>query len=158
MRTDKERRAHLLLFPSVSICAASVALFLTLFFGLVGGCGRSDDGPETVVLYTSVDEPVATPVVLEFTKRTGITVVIRTDTEANKSAGLVARLEAEKANPQADVWWGNEVFRTISLADAGVLAPYESPSAKDIPAASKDPSHLWAGSGERVRVIAVHTD
>ena len=38
------------------------------------------------------------------------------------------------------------MFRTINLADAGVLAFYESPSAKDVPPLFKDPSHLWAGS------------
>ena len=109
-----------------------------------------------VVVYTSVDEPVARPVLQDFTRRTGIRVETRTDTEANKSAGLVARLEAEKSNPRCDVWWGNEVFRTIRLADAGVLAPYESPAAKDIPPQFKDPNHLWAGTALRARVIGVY--
>src|SRR4030095_2557724 len=107
-----------------------------------------------VVVYTSVDQPVARPILDEFTRRpgikvalltdteankyarpvtappldefprrTGIKVALLTDTEANKSAGLVARLEAEKSNPKADVWWGNEVFCTINLAAAHVLAP-----------------------------------
>ena len=110
-----------------------------------------------MVVYTSVDEPVARPILDEFTKRTGVRVALQTDTEANKSAGLVARLEAEKASPRADVWWGNEIFRTINLAEQGVLAPYESASAKDIPAQFKDPSHLWAGCGQRARVIAHNT-
>ena len=45
------------------------------------------------------------------------------------------------------------MFRTINLADAGVLALYESPSAKDVPPLFKDPSHLCrlgaAGAGHR---------
>ena len=132
--------------------------FLALLCLLVpAGCDRGgqQSGAATVVVYTSVDEPVARPILDEFTRRTGIKVEARTDTEANKSAGLVARLEAEKNNPKADVWWGNEVFRTIRLADAGVLAPYESPAAKDVPPLFKDPSHLWAGSALRARVIGV---
>jgi len=153
MDTDKNRRRFHLLPLSVFICAPSVALFLCLV-----GCDRSGGGGQSVVLYTSVDEPVARPIVREFTQRTGIDVVIRTDTEANKSAGLAARLEAEKSNPQADVWWGNEVFRTIRLADAGVLAPYDSPSAADIPPLLKDPSHLWAGNGQRARVLVINSD
>ena len=133
-------------------------LLSSLFFLFPAGCDRSGGGGgREVVVYTSVDEPVARPILEEFTKRTGIRVALQTDTEANKSAGLVARLEAEKANPKADVWWGNEVFRTINLADNGVLAPYESPSAGDVPARFKDPSHLWAGCGLRARVIAVNT-
>ena len=157
MHTDEQtrnfppRNSRLLLL-SAFICAPSLAIFL-----LIGGCDRTGPGGEVVVVYTSVDDPVARPVLAEFTRRTGIHVEVRSDTEANKSAGLVARIEAEKDNPQADVWWGNEVFRTVRLADAGVLAPYESPSAKDIPPLFKDPSHLWAGNGMRARVIVVHT-
>jgi iron(III) transport system substrate-binding protein len=102
-----------------------------------------------------VDEPYARPILAEFTKQTGIKVDIQTDTEATKSAGLAARLEAERDKPRADVWWGNEVFHTIRLADAGVLAPYESSSAKDIPARFKDAQSRWAGCGLRARVIAL---
>lgn len=153
MGTDKKRRLLQLLFLSVSIGALSVALFVSL-----PGCDRTGPGGEAVVVYTSVDEPVARPILEEFTRRTGVRVETRTDTEANKSAGLAARLEAEKSSPKADVWWGNEIFRTIRLADAGVLAPYESPAAVDIPTQFKDPSHLWAGSALRVRVIGVSVD
>ena len=156
MHMDKAGKQSGFRLSSVAICVASVALFFLLLLG--GGCEGGGAAKPEVVLYTSVDEPVARPILAEFTKRTGITVSIQTDIESNKSAGLVARLEAEKANPKADVWWGNEIFRTITLADAGVLAPYESPSAKDVPGAFKDPSHLWAGSGQRARVIAVHSD
>ena len=116
---------------------------------LFAGCNKSGGSADNsrVVLYTSVDQPVAEPIVREFEKRTGIKVDLQTDTEATKSSGLAARLQAERANPQADVWWGNEVFHTINLAENGVLAPYESPSAADIPAKFKDPGHRWAGSG-----------
>src|SRR4051812_17256058 len=64
-------------------------------------CGCRKDQPR-VVLYTSVDQPIAQPIIAEFEKRTGITVELQTDTEATKSAGLAARLQAEQANPQAD--------------------------------------------------------
>src|SRR5205823_307080 len=67
------------------------------------------------------------------------------------------RLQAEAANPQADVWWGNEIFHTVSLADTGALAAYDSPSAGEIPARFKDPGHRWAGTALRARVIAVNT-
>src|SRR4051812_34866057 len=81
---------------------------------LLAGC--KNDPPaaaQEVTLYTSVDQPVAAPIVQEFERRTGIKVHLVTDTEATKSAGLAARLLAEKANPQADVFWGNEVFHSI---------------------------------------------
>src|SRR6188472_4132369 len=97
MRTDKKgRNSFPRVLSSVSIGALSVALFLSLMSGVFGGCNRGGAKGE-LVLYTSVDEPVARPIVAEFTKRTGIRVALQTDTEANKSAGLVARLEAERA-------------------------------------------------------------
>lgn len=107
-----------------------------------------------VVLYTSVDEPYARPIIRKFEERSGIKVVLKTDTEATKSVGLAARLEAENANPQADVWWGNEVFHTINLADRGILAAYASPAAEKIPPLYKDPQNRWAGTALRARVIA----
>src|SRR5215203_5848130 len=107
---------------------------------LPAGCNRSDSkqSAPTLVLYTSVDEPVFKPILAEFEAKTGIKVLVQTDTEATKSAGLAARLEAERDKPRADVWWGNEVFHTIRLAEAGVLAPYASPAAKEVPAKFKD--------------------
>src|SRR5581483_3069648 len=63
------------------------------------------------------------------------------------------KLEAERDHPQADVWWGSEAFLTARLAEEGVLAPYASPSAADIPGTDKD--NRWTGVGLRARVIAI---
>ena len=125
---------------------------------LIVGCkkpGTPTSAPQQITLYTSVDQPVADPIIREFERRSGIKVRLVTDTEATKSAGLAARLLAEKANPQADVYWGNEVFHTINLANNGALATYESPAARTIPARFKDAQHRWAGTCLRARVIAV---
>jgi len=131
------------------LCAS---VFICGCFLFVSGCNQN---PQTeVVLYTSVDQPYAEPIVKEFEKQTGIVVHLVTDTEASKSVGLAERLRAEKSNPQADVWWSNEPFHTINLADEGLLQPYESSSAKDVPPMYADPEHRWAGNGLRARVIA----
>ncbi len=142
---------------------ARPTLLALLVAVVVTGCGRGKStatsattapgGGGTVVLYTSVDEPYVKPLTDQFEKETGIHVDLVTDGEASKSVGLAERLLAEKANPKADVWWDNEVFRTVTLADAGVLAAYDSPSAADIPARYRDAAHRWAGSILRVRVI-----
>jgi iron(III) transport system substrate-binding protein len=118
------------------------------------GCRRSSPAKE-VVLYTSIDEPVARPILDAFMQQTGIKVVLKTDTEASKTAGLVETLRAEKANPQADVFWNNEPFHTINLAEEGALAAYDSPAAKDVLAPYKDPQHRWAANGLRMRMIAM---
>src|SRR6478735_5980853 len=145
MQTDKKQFVFHLC-SSVFICGA----ILLLSF-LISGCDRKP--AQEVVLYTSIDQPIAAPIVREFEQKTGIKVTLVTDTEATKSVGLAERLRAEKSNPQADVWWSNEIFLTINLAEEGVLAPYHSPSAADVPDRFKDPEYRWAANAMRVRVI-----
>ncbi|MBC7783651.1 MAG: extracellular solute-binding protein, partial [Burkholderiales bacterium] len=111
-----------------------------------------------IVLYTSVDEPIARPIVQAFTKKSGIEVKIVTDTEATKSIGLAERLRAEKGKPRCDVWWGNEPFHTVNLADEGLFEPYESANAKDVRGLFKDKLHRWTGCGIRARAIALSTE
>jgi iron(III) transport system substrate-binding protein len=133
----------------------SITWFATLLAALSFSCHRNPSPQEEVTLYAAVDEPVARPIIREFEARTGIKVNLVTDGEATKTAGLAHTLEAERDNPRADVWWSNEPFQTIHLAeDTEVFAPYDSPSAADIPKKFKDPNHKWAGTGLRMRVIA----
>src|SRR5258708_2580418 len=83
------------------------------------GCGRKT--ASEVVIYSSIDDPYLRPLMRKFEQHSGITVRIVTDTEAAKSSTLAEKLLAEKDNPQADVYWGNEIFHTINLAEQGVF-------------------------------------
>jgi len=83
------------------------ALHFSLLF-ILSGCGPSPDN--TITLYTSVDQPIAAPIIREFEQKTGIHVNLVTDAEATKSVGLAERIRAEKDHPQCDVYWGNEPF------------------------------------------------
>lgn len=124
-----------------------------LLIALAVSCHHRGGPARSVVLYTSVDEPVARQIVDEFERQSGIHVELITDAESNKSVGLARKLVAEKDRPQADVFWANEVFNTINIADEDVFAPYDSPSAQDIPQLFKDPQRRWAGVALRARVI-----
>jgi iron(III) transport system substrate-binding protein len=121
--------------------------------GLAASCGPSAD----VVLYCSLDRSHAEPVVAAFEEASGLTVEAYYDVEANKSVGLRRRLQEEAARPICDVFWNNEVVQMALLARAGLLQPYDSPSAADIPAQHKDPGHLWTGFAARGRVLIVNT-
>ncbi len=122
---------------------------------LLFGCNKNAK-PE-IVLYTSVDEPVATPIIKQFEKETGLSVRVQTDAEANRSVGLAEKLRAEAGSPQADVYWNNEFTHTVLLADEGVLAAYRSPSAADVPDRYKDAKNRWAAVGLRARVLGIST-
>jgi iron(III) transport system substrate-binding protein len=114
--------------------------------------------PAQVVIYTSVDQVYSQPILDRFEKETGITVKAVYDVEASKTTGLVNRLIAEKSRPRADVFWNSEVGRTLVLKDKGVLAPYRSLSAQDIPAQFKDEDGYWTGFAARARVLVYNKE
>jgi iron(III) transport system substrate-binding protein len=109
-------------------------------------------------VYVSTDRVFSEPVLREYERRSGVSVDAVYDTEETKSTGLANRLLAEKARPQADVFWSNEPVRTLVLKSRNVLAPYRSPSAEGIPAALLDPEARWTGFSARIRVIAYNTE
>ena len=57
----------------------------------------------------------------------------------------IARLEAEKANPQADVVWGVFNDYMTGAASKGLLEPYAAREASAIPARFKHPDNMWQG-------------
>jgi iron(III) transport system substrate-binding protein len=137
------------------LCAVVIAL------GAAIACGGSEPASEqsaasqkTVTVYVSTDRVFSEPVLRAFEQRSGVKVNAVYDTEETKSTGLANRLLAERERAQADVFWSNEPVRTLILKSRGVLAPYQSPAAADIPAAFKDPEGYWTGFSARVRVIA----
>ena len=125
--------------------------------GPAGTNATNTSAPQTVTVYVSTDRVFSEPILKTFEQRTGVRVNAVYDTEETKSTGLANRLIAEKDNPQADVFWSNEPVRTLVLKERGVLQPYQSPSAVDIPAIFKDPAGMWTGFSARVRVIAYNT-
>jgi iron(III) transport system substrate-binding protein len=111
-----------------------------------------------VVVYTAVDQIFSEPFLKEFERETGIVVKPRFDIEAAKTTGLVNALIAEQDRPRADVFWNNEIAQTLTLQERGLLQPYVSPNAADIPATYKDPDGYWAAFGGRARVFIINTD
>jgi iron(III) transport system substrate-binding protein len=138
----------------------AVGVVLPIVLALMAACRQApteQGGTRTVTVYVSTDRVFSEPVLREYEKRSGVTVKAVYDTEETKSTGLANRLIAEKARPQADVFWSNEPVRTLVLKQRGVLAPYRSPSAEGIPPALIDPEGLWTGFSARMRVIAYNT-
>jgi iron(III) transport system substrate-binding protein len=111
-----------------------------------------------VVVYTSADQLFSEPILDRYQATTGVTVKAVYDVEAAKTVGLVNRLIAEKNHPQADVFWNSEVARTVALQQRGLLTPYHSPSAVDIPPLFKDPHGFWTGFAARARVLVYNVE
>ncbi len=109
-----------------------------------------------VLVYCSVDERFARDVLDQYQIRATVRVSTVFDSEAGKTTGLVNRIirEAEAGRPRADLFWSSELFNTILLARRGLLEPYDSPAAADIPARFRDTQHRWTALAVRGRVIA----
>lgn len=141
---------------SYPTCSTSISLVLLagLFF-FVSGCAQQN----AVTIYTSVDQDYAQPIIQEFQDRNPEIVVNAVyDSELTKTTGLYTRLRNESRNPQADVFWNSEILRTIQLKQQGLLEPYFSPSAENIPDSFKDPEGYWTGFSARARVMIVNND
>ena len=136
----------------ISRCRACAALMATL---VLSQCAGSSPDRE-VVVYVSVDQVNAEPVLREFQRRTGITPRPVFDVEAAKSAGLAARLAAERTRPQADVFWSSEFVETLQLKREGVLAPSSPRGAESLEPGLRDRDGIWFACGGRLRVILVN--
>ncbi|MCH8043853.1 MAG: extracellular solute-binding protein [Planctomycetes bacterium] len=131
----------------------STTIWLTLM-ALLSGCSR----PETVVVYTSVDQVFAEAICDDFERETGIRVELVPDTEETKGTGLHNRLIEEKNRPRADVFWSGDPVRAASLKADGVSAAYKSPAAEGLPEALSDADGHWTCFSARARVIIYNTD
>ncbi|MGE5507791.1 MAG: ABC transporter substrate-binding protein [Chitinophagales bacterium] len=109
---------------------------------------------EKVVVYTTLDEDLARAVIAEFQKDTGIQV----EWVRLSSGEVNSRLVAEKARPQADVWWGAPAVNHIAAKLDGVTAPYVSPAAEKQPEKFRDKDHYWHGLYVGPLGFATNTD
>jgi iron(III) transport system substrate-binding protein len=132
---------------------SAFCLLLSAFCLLCTGCSRQP----RVVLYCAQDREFAEQILADFTGQTGVPVVPRYDSEANKAVGLFEDLVREAPRPRCDVHWNNEILATIRLQRQGILEPYQSPSAAPYPSALRAKDHTWTGFAARARVLIVNT-
>ena len=132
----------------------NLALGLTVLFLLallVAGCGGGDkkaaDKPagtaknQTINIYTIWPEKYSSAVFAAFTKETGIKVNFL----RFSSGEALARVAAEKDNPQVDVLFGGPADTFAAGVEKGVFEPYAPKGADKIPAKFKDPKNYWVG-------------
>jgi iron(III) transport system substrate-binding protein len=73
------------------------------------------------------------------------------------SQEVLDRLRAEKANPQADVWFGAPAEIFGRAAQEGLLDPYTPTWADKVPVEARDATGLWYGTYMTPEVIAYNT-
>jgi iron(III) transport system substrate-binding protein len=135
---------------------AMMLRLLMLVPALLVAAARPAPAADEVVVYSSVDEENAKKLLDAFTKATGIQVRFT----FLSSGPAVARLEAEKGNPRADVWFGAPSENHVVAKDKGLSQPYLSPNAKDLAPHFRDKDGYWTsfymnplGLGVNIKVI-----
>ena len=118
-----------------------IALVLALMV-VVTGCKREQASTEINVLCTPQEE-WCQGMKQEFEAKYGITV----NYVRMSSGEALARIQAEKDNPQFDIWWGGPVDSFVAAKEAGVLEAYDSPNYGNLLdiAKYKDPDNYWVG-------------
>lgn len=97
---------------------------------------------ETLNVYGSCDESYVNAVAYHFQELFNIP-----STSIRYATGeMFSRTEEEKANPQADVWFGGSTDYYIKASEAGLLSPYDPENAKNLVSDQFiDPNHEWFG-------------
>ena len=102
-------------------------------------CSRSEQ--RVLNLYTSLDAQEAPVYITAFEEDTGIRVQW-----TRLSAGeALARLEAEKHNPQVSVWFGGPSPEYIVAAQRGLLEPFVPTIAQELDATARSADGAWTG-------------
>lgn len=125
---------------------------------LLTAAGCQIDKARQVVVYTSVDQIYAEPILQEFESSTGIQVLPVYDIEASKSTGLANRLLAEQAQPKCDVFWNGEFAQTMALDEAGVFEAYTPEALGQRADIFMEAGDKWVGFGGRSRVLLINTE
>lgn len=94
-----------------------------------------------LTVYVGLTEDHGNAVCKAFEKKTGI----KTSMIRMSGGEILAKIRAEKGNPQASVWYGGPADSFIAAKLDGILENYISPEAAKIPDKFKDAEGAWTG-------------
>ncbi len=117
------------------VCSALAAL--TLF-----SCSKAKGGNGELVVYGSCEEEYLAAACAQFEKSTGI----KTTYQRLSTGEVLTKIEEEKGNPSADVWFGGTTDPYNEAASKGLLQPYAAKNAKHLVGQQfKDSNNNWYG-------------
>jgi len=103
---------------------------------------KSSSGKEKLVIYTARDKNVVDEIIPKFeAKYPNMEVEVLT----MGAQQILERVRGEKANPQADFWWGGTQSSLMTAADEDLLESVKPSFADSIPALYKDSQDRWYG-------------
>ncbi len=109
---------------------------------------------DTLVVYSGRSEKFVKPVIKEFTKETGIKVLLH----SAKSTALLNKLKIEGERTEADLYLSNDAGNLQLGSDLGLFQPLPAGLTDVIDPKLKASDDSWVGLSARARVLVVNTD
>ncbi len=120
----------------MKITKISTALSSVFLGTLLYGAQAVAEG--RLVVYCSAQNTMCEQEVLAFEKKYNI----KTSFIRGCTGSILAKIDAEKANPQGDVWYGGTLDPHSQAGEMGLLEAYKSPNLQFIPDELKDPAKV----------------
>ena len=111
----------------------ALALSALLFGGLAQAAAE-----DRLVVYCSAQNTMCEQEVQAFQDK----YKIKTSFIRGGTGSILAKIDAEKNNPQGDVWYGGTLDPHSQAGEMGLLEAYQSPNLQYIPDALKDPAKV----------------
>lgn len=128
----------------------SKSVIIALLLTAIALPAHSDQGEDTITVYSSRNEHLIKPVFDAYTDKTGVDIRFITD----KEGPLLARLQAEGENTPADLLITVDAGNLWRAAELGLLQPLDSDAlAESVPEHLRDPEGHWYGLAVRARTL-----
>jgi len=108
---------------------------------------------DSIVIYSGRSDKFVKPVINEFSKQTGIKVVLHT----GKSTALLNKLNIEGSRTDADLFLSNDAGTLQKGSDLGLFAEIPPAIASQIGTNYRAKDNSWIGLSARARVLVVNT-
>jgi len=121
---------------------------------LAAACGQAADGKTVLTVYSPHGKELLEHYERGFESANPDVDVQWVDMGSQE---VLDRVRAEKANPQADIWFGAPAEIFARAAGEGLLAPYTPTWSDKIPADARDTRAMWYGTYMTPEVIAYNS-
>ena len=133
-----------------------ISFFLTLLVSgvLTGLASVQAAETETLVVYSGRSDKFVKPVIEEFTRKTGIQVILH----SAKSTELINKLRIEGKRTEADLFISNDAGNLQVGSDLGLFSPLPDAMVGEIDSKYRAPDNTWVGLSARARVLVFNAN
>ncbi len=124
-------------------------IVLVAALAIIGTACTSDDGSNSLTLYSGRSEDLVQPLIDQFEEETGIEVTVK----YAGSADLAATLNEEGDASPADVFFAQDPASLGTVALAGLFEPLSEEILSMVPDRFSDSDGAWVGTSGRARVV-----